>query len=418
MGLCSTKYKIPQGTREGGDIGHTHVRFGSAAAQGRRPYMEDRVGAGFARLACGEPELAYFGVFDGHGGSRVAEFCTSHLFDTLVERVADSQHMRDIGNEELTDMIIDSFMDVDARIAKLPPVLSMESSGCPCGSPREVLRAVDFVGSTACVLFVTPEQLIFANAGDSRALLMREDEIFFATLDHTPYEPLEVTRIEAAGLRVQGGRVDGILAVARAMGDSRFKQCPDVPAEMQAVTARPDVTFFPRSPEDQFVVIASDGVWDCMESEEMSSYVLKFIVEDGIDLDLFCEIMLDECVNRRYGGDNTAIIVVDLVSEKSGKASISDGSEDAVATSVMASSAGATSITKEDDDIGDGDGVNDDDDDDDDETAVTEGSLPRVVPSNEDGMSSTGDAAEDDVDVKDEDVIVEAATSTTDIATD
>ena len=59
-------------------------------------------------------------------------------------------------------------------------------------------------------------------------------------------------------------RVDGKLALSRGFGDFQFKDRHRLKPEEQAVTANPDVVCRDRHEEDQFIILASDGVWDCL----------------------------------------------------------------------------------------------------------------------------------------------------------
>jgi protein phosphatase 2C family protein 2/3 len=69
----------------------------------------------------------------------------------------------------------------------------------------------------------------------------------------------EKARICAAGGFVDFGRVNGNLALSRAIGDFEFKKSADLPPEQQIVTAYPDVTIHDLSDDDEFIVFACDG---------------------------------------------------------------------------------------------------------------------------------------------------------------
>lgn len=71
--------------------------------------------------------------------------------------------------------------------------------------------------------------------------------------------PAEKSRICAAGGFVDFGRVNGNLALSRAIGDFEFKKSADLPPEQQIVTAFPDVTTHEITDDDEFLVIACDG---------------------------------------------------------------------------------------------------------------------------------------------------------------
>lgn len=81
------------------------------------------------------------------------------------------------------------------------------------------------------------------------------------SFDHKPQNEGEKARICAAGGFVDFGRVNGNLALSRAIGDFEFKKSADLPPEQQIVTAFPDVTIHELSDDDEFLVIACDGQW-------------------------------------------------------------------------------------------------------------------------------------------------------------
>lgn len=72
---------------------------------------------------------------------------------------------------------------------------------------------------------------------------------------------VEKARIQAAGGFVDFGRVNGNLALSRAIGDFEFKKSADLPPEAQVVTAFPDVNVHEISDDDEFLVLACDGLY-------------------------------------------------------------------------------------------------------------------------------------------------------------
>lgn len=155
-------------------------------------------------------------------------------------------------------------------------------------------------GCTACVVLITPDKIICANIGDSRAILKTGDQVVALSEDHKPNDPKEKERIKNYGMVVSAdGRVDGILAVARAFGDFYFKSKMEAmgPAA-QAVTADPDFKVVTRSSADKFIVIACDGIWDVKGNQECADFIEGKIDERGLeewhDLTDPIEIMLDD----------------------------------------------------------------------------------------------------------------------------
>jgi len=79
------------------------------------------------------------------------------------------------------------------------------------------------------------------------------------SFDHKPQNEGEKARICAAGGFVDFGRVNGNLALSRAIGDFEFKKSADLPPEQQIVTVYPDVTVHEITEDDEFIVFACDG---------------------------------------------------------------------------------------------------------------------------------------------------------------
>lgn len=110
-------------------------------------------------------------------------------------------------------------------------------------------------------------------SGDSRAVVAGKNEIF-GTEDHKPYLEKERKRIEGAGGSVMIQRINGSLAVSRAFGDYEYKDDPRLPADQQLVSPEPDVYIRERNLEnDQFMVVACDGIYDVMTNEELAEFV-------------------------------------------------------------------------------------------------------------------------------------------------
>lgn len=166
-------------------------------------------------------------------------------------------------------------------------------------------------------LIVHDTQTIYvANAGDSRAVMSVAGKAEPMSWDHKPgnqskcmqltinvRQPLvtyfsssaEVARIIAAGGFVEFGRVNGNLALSRAIGDFEFKQNPHLDAESQIVTAFPDVEKreleIGKDKPMEFLVLACDGIWDVMSNQDVVNFCRRLIAE-GKELDKVCELLV------------------------------------------------------------------------------------------------------------------------------
>lgn len=115
------------------------------------------------------------------------------------------------------------------------------------------LKNKDFAleaGTTACVVFITSSLILCANSGDSRAVLCSKNTAIPLSEDHKPTLEGEKSRIEKAGHFVNEERVDGELALSRALGDHQFKDKNHLPPEQQAVSPFPDVSTRQRNMAD------------------------------------------------------------------------------------------------------------------------------------------------------------------------
>ncbi len=120
-------------------------------------------------------------------------------------------------------------------------------------------------GCTANVLLLSDTHVYCANTGDSRSVLCEKGKALELSKDHKPDVPSEHSRIVAAGHTVASGRVDGNLAVSRAIGDWEYKSST-LPSEKMAVSGYPEVTKTQITPNSEFIICACDGIWDCMTS--------------------------------------------------------------------------------------------------------------------------------------------------------
>lgn len=132
--------------------------------------------------------------------------------------------------------------------------------------------------------------------------------------DHKPTNQGESARIVAAGGFVEFGRVNGNLALSRALGDFEFKQSATLSPETQIVTADPEITIHEHTDEDEFVVVACDGIWDVFSSQQVIDFVRRGISERK-ELATISEELMDRCLapDSDWGGvgcDNMTAMVV------------------------------------------------------------------------------------------------------------
>lgn len=170
-------------------------------------------------------------------------------------------------------------------------------------------------GTTAVVALVVGNKVIVANAGDSRCVVCRQDgKVFDMSDDHKPEDQIELERIEKAGGHVnEQGRVNGGLNLSRAIGDHTYKKNSDLNLEDQMITALPDIRTIDLQTGDEFMVLACDGIWNVLSSQEVVDFVLERlnpvseagVAKEPMKLSTICEEMFNKCMAPDTLGDGT-----------------------------------------------------------------------------------------------------------------
>lgn len=315
----TTSETCPNTVTLASDGSNSYLCWGVSSLQGLRPTHEDY------HIAEGHligDSMSLFAVFDGHGGSDCSQYLAEHYAQKIKERIESSRtrgvlhdkyHHRSMSHLLRTTSIVqDSFLEIDQefretfqRSAKplTPPVQpypslpqlptdvvavvhkaqsssSSTTSSSSGTSPK--LAHEKSSGSTANVLFVEScgsgtIELTCANVGDSRCLVYDKGKIFALSRDHKPTDPLERRRIELSGGYVRRKRLDGHLAMSRAFGDFEDKSVKNVQPQNQPLIVTPDLrpltVQLSKSKEEQFIVVACDGLFDSLDSVEICEYI-------------------------------------------------------------------------------------------------------------------------------------------------
>ncbi|KAJ3110969.1 Protein phosphatase 2C 2 [Physocladia obscura] len=243
-----------------------------------------------------DKRFSFFAVYDGHGGSAVAKYSGTHLHNNIVQDPA-------FAKKDYRTAIKNAFLFTDVSLKTSPEYLA------------------DPAGCTAITCLITDDLTVYCgNAGDSRAVLSSNGDAVPLSFDHKPTNPEESARIVAAGGYVEFGRVNGNLALSRAIGDFEFKQNSVLPPEEQIVTVNPDIesrTLVPR--QDDFIFLACDGIWDCMSNDQVVDFVMSRISE-GRSLADISELIMEYCLagDSDVGGvgcDNMTVIIVAILGD-------------------------------------------------------------------------------------------------------
>ncbi len=298
--------------------------------------------------------------FDGHGGPAVSRYLRKNLYAnvqaflplTVVEKQGDrSFTTNDEGDDGKTtksqeEETGDDSIESDTS-SSTPSISSPRRHRSPtvddyANALESALEKVDseilkishwsFQGSTAIVIWLhedheewkmnegkdskaTQRTILAANIGDSRAVLCRDDKAWDLSRDHKPNDPTEKSRIESFGGSVvwcgdtdkygepieERGiyRVNGNLALSRAIGDR---------SERPHVSAEPEIISVPVREGDQFVIVATDGLWDVMDSDDAVNYV-KLSLKSGIAKNKIADVMVQEAM-RLGTYDNVTVVII------------------------------------------------------------------------------------------------------------
>lgn len=272
----------------GGDF-----RYGLSSMQGWRVEMEDAHCA-VVGLPGGLDDWSFFAVFDGHAGAKVSGFCSDNLLDAITKREElKEQKSKEIVADNIITAIKHGFLALDDQMREIPEIKSGE----------------DRSGTTAVCIMMAPDRIFFANCGDSRSILCSNGEVSYATQDHKPINPQERERIQNAGGSVMIQRVNGSLAVSRALGDFEYKNVQGKGPCEQLVSPEPEIVEVLRKKDkDEFLILACDGIYDVMTNDELADFVRgRMLLTD--DLKSICNQVVDTCL---YKGsrDNMSIVII------------------------------------------------------------------------------------------------------------
>ncbi|GER32479.1 protein phosphatase 2C family protein [Striga asiatica] len=277
LSQSSSKVHVDDAPVTGGGLSQNgKFSYGYASSPGKRSSMEDFYDT---RIDGVDGEIVgLFGVFDGHGGARAAEYVKQNLFNNLIK------HPKFISDTK--SAIADAYSHTDSEFLKSENNQNRDA------------------GSTASTAILVGNRLLVANVGDSRAVICRGGNAIAVSRDHKPDQTDERQRIENAGGFVMWAgtwRVGGVLAVSRAFGDRLLKQY--VVADPEIQEEKVDDTL-------EFLILASDGLWDVVTNEEAVSMTRPIS-----DPEEAAKRLMQEA-HQRGSGDNITVVIVRFLGDR------------------------------------------------------------------------------------------------------
>ncbi|XP_072996792.1 probable protein phosphatase 2C 32 [Typha latifolia] len=257
-------------------------RFSVYCKRGRkRLEMEDR------HLAAvdlrGDSQMGIFGIFDGHGGKKAAEFASENMGELIINEV--QKREEEANCSEIEEAVRIGYLKTDSEFLK-------EEVG----------------GGTCCVTaLVRKGDLVVSNAGDCRAVLSRAGKAEALTSDHRPSRNDERDRIESMGGFVDFcrglWRLQGSLAVSRGIGDSHLKQW---------VTPEPETKILRINQDCEFLILASDGLWDKVSNQEAVDIARPSCIGKDKSSPLSASKKLAELSTSRGSVDDVSVMIIQL----------------------------------------------------------------------------------------------------------
>ncbi|CAL4950291.1 unnamed protein product [Urochloa decumbens] len=278
------------------------IRSGSFADIGPRRDMEDEhiriddLSAHVGSLLMFSAPSAFYGVFDGHGGSDAAAYMKNHAMKLFFEDAEFPQTSQEdeMFAESVEDSVRKAFLRADLALSD-DSVINRSS------------------GTTALTALVLGRQLLVANAGDCRAVLCRKGVAVEMSKDHRPTYDAERQRVIASGGYIEDGYLNGVLSVTRALGDWDMKLPHGSPSPL---IAEPEICWTTLTEDDEFLIIGCDGIWDVMTSQHAVSTVRRGLRRHDDPERCARELAME--AKRLKTFDNLTVVVVCFVSELGG----------------------------------------------------------------------------------------------------
>ncbi|KAG4303155.1 hypothetical protein PCANB_000464 [Pneumocystis canis] len=240
----------------------------------------------------GVTDQGYFAVFDGHAGNQAANFCKEQFHVIL------SDLLHNMSSSTIPDIFDATFSFVDNALANLPS----KNSGCTAIAALIRWEERSFTTISGLHENRRTKLLYTANVGDARAVLCRNGKAHRLSYDHKSSDWYESQRIINAGGLIINNRVNGILAVTRALGDTYMKKF---------VISHPftsETILIPN--KDEFIILACDGLWDvCTDQQAVD------ICRDIYDPDIASKKLIDYAISQS-STDNITTIVIRLSKSK------------------------------------------------------------------------------------------------------
>ncbi|KAJ1391312.1 hypothetical protein SESBI_36703 [Sesbania bispinosa] len=264
------------------DLGnHLYGEFSMAVVQANNS-LEDRSELESGPLSSNHlgPQGTFIGVYDGHGGTEASQFVSDNLFCNLKRIAGENEGMSESVIKRAFSATEEGFLSlVRKQWLSKPQIASM---------------------GTCCLVGIICNGMIYiANSGDSRVVLGRveralgEASAIQLSTEHNVNQ--ETVRDELRSkhpydshivvMRHNVWRVKGLIQVSRSIGDAYLKKAEfnrePLPLKYRLpetffkpiLSCEPSISLHKLHPDDQFLIFASDGLWEHLSNQEAVNIV-------------------------------------------------------------------------------------------------------------------------------------------------
>ena len=215
-------------------------------------------------------KISFFALYDGFCGKEVAVYLQKKLQQCLLTNIKKNKF-------DIEKSFGDTFSQMENSIKEIS-----NSSTC---------------GSTATVVLIVNKIIYCANIGNTSCYsIYNKNQIKKISIDHDCKNQTEIERVKQNGGAIFNKRVFGSLSLTRCFGDFDFKA--------YGVTSKPTISKKKIGKEENFLIIASDGVWDVIHEEELNGYISKNLSSSELSA-----LIINEAL-RNYSRDNVSCIVI------------------------------------------------------------------------------------------------------------
>ena len=188
----------------------------------------------------------------------------------------------------------------------------------------------DLMGTTANIMLIKENNLYLANVGDSLSVMYcKNGKTIKLNREHKTTLKSETERIEKSGNIIKNKRINGILNLARALGDLGFKSNYEIGRNEQSVISYPEITKISNMENIDFIIMGCDGIWDCHPDKEKFCQEIKQIIKNNPEgkLSDILQQKFDEAISEingvPIGTDNMSCIIIQFkhygIKEESGE---------------------------------------------------------------------------------------------------